>query len=146
MSNANTWTPSSSMARRTPLTSLKRMSEINLTPLMDLTFILLITFIITFPLIEHGISVNLPKGEARVVQSTEGQSISLDAKGGLYLNDSRISIESLAVSMKSVAESQPSTTIYVRADEGIAYGRVVAVLKVLHDAKISKMALVTSEE
>ena len=52
------------MARRTSLTSLKQISEINMTPLMDLTFILLITFIITFPLIEQGIAINLPKGKA----------------------------------------------------------------------------------
>ena len=53
------------MGRKTPLTSLKQISEINLTPLMDLTFILLITFIITFPLIEQGIPVKLPKGKAQ---------------------------------------------------------------------------------
>jgi biopolymer transport protein TolR len=122
------------------------MSEINLTPLMDLTFILLITFIITFPLMEHGISVNLPKGEASMVASTEGQSISLDKEGRLYLNDIEISMENLSVSMQQLAAAQPETTIYVRADESIDYGKVVAVLKILHDANITKMALVTREE
>ena len=52
------------MARKTALTSLSHISEINLTPLMDLTFILLITFVITFPLMEQGVSVNLPSGDA----------------------------------------------------------------------------------
>jgi biopolymer transport protein TolR len=134
------------MARRTPLTSLKRMSEINLTPLMDLTFILLITFIITFPLIEHGIAVNLPTGKTKVVPSSDGQSITLDAEGSLYLNDSEIRMESLSESMQQIAAAQPMTTVYVRADESIDYGRVVAVLKILHDANITRMALVTREE
>ena len=66
------------MARKTPLTSLKQISEINLTPLMDLTFILLITFIITFPLIEQGIPVDLPAGEAEELTPERARTITLD--------------------------------------------------------------------
>ena len=55
-------------------------------------------------------------------------------------------MENLAVSMQQLAAAQPETTIYVRADESIDYGKVVAVLKILHDANITKMALVTREE
>ena len=68
------------MARKTPQSSLKQISEINLTPLMDLTFILLITFIITFPLIEQGIAVNLPKGKAKELSEEEARTVTVDAQ------------------------------------------------------------------
>lgn len=134
------------MARKTPLTSLKRMSEINLTPLMDLTFILLITFIITFPLIEQGIPVNLPKASAKQVSPDESRSITLDSRGGVYLDDVPITLEQLARRMDELRDASPDLTVMVRADERIAYGKVVSVLKVLHDARITKMALVTESE
>ena len=78
------------MGRRTPVTSLKQISEINLTPLMDLTFILLITFIITFPLIEQGIQVNLPRAEASDLAPDRARTVSMDREGHLYLDDVRL--------------------------------------------------------
>ncbi len=134
------------MARHTPLTSLKQLSEINLTPLMDLTFILLITFIITFPLIEQGVPVNLPQGQANPLQPDESRSITIDKEGALFFDDHSITREELLDRLQKLALTQPNVTILVRADETIAYGEVVKVLKSLHDAKLSKMALVTQGE
>jgi biopolymer transport protein TolR len=134
------------MARHTPLTSLKQLSEINLTPLMDLTFILLITFIITFPLIEQGVPVNLPQGQANPLQPEESRSITIDKEGALFFDDHSITREELLDRLQKLALTQPNVTILVRADETIAYGEVVKVLKSLHDAKLSKMALVTQGE
>lgn len=131
------------MARHTPLTSLKQLSEINLTPLMDLTFILLITFIITFPLIEQGVPVNLPQGQANPLQPDESRAITVDKEGKLFFDDRAISYEELLERLKKLALTDPNVTILVRADESIAYGEVVKVLQALHGAKLSKMALVT---
>jgi biopolymer transport protein ExbD len=134
------------VARRTSLTSLKQISEINLTPLMDLTFILLITFIITFPLIEQGIPVNLPKARASEVVAPEARTITVAYKGDIFLDDIPISIEQLNVRMNELAVAEPDVSVLIRADERIQYGVVVKVLKVLHDAHIVKMALVTEAE
>jgi biopolymer transport protein TolR len=134
------------MARRTSLTSLKQISEINLTPLMDLTFILLITFIITFPLIEHGVQVNLPVGKASPVEAADTQTISLDAAGALFLNDRALSLDELRVAMASVALADAEAPVMVRADQSIAYGKVMVVLRLLHDAGLHRLALVTREE
>lgn len=131
---------------RTSLTTLKQMSEINLTPLMDLTFILLITFIITFPLIEHGIAVNLPVGEAKELDELRSRTITLDLQGRLYLDDIQIARERLAQEMRELGRAAPDTTVLVRADEGIRYGELVKVLKLLHDAALSRVALVTRAE
>ena len=134
------------MARRTPLTSLRRMSEINLTPLMDLTFILLITFVITFPLIEQGIPVNLPDGKATDLSSVEAQTITIDLEGGVYLEDVALTLDQLRERMNLLGQTAPSVTVFVRADESIRYGRLTEVLQILHGAHLSKLALVTRGE
>ena len=134
------------MARRTSLVSLNQISDINMTPLMDLTFILLITFIITFPLIEQGIAINLPKGRAADMQDIVSRSISLNLKNQLFLDDLPVSKEELVSAMMDVGVTEPDTTVYVRADRKLAYGEVVEIMRILHDANITKMALVTEAE
>jgi biopolymer transport protein TolR len=134
------------MARRTSLVSLNQISDINMTPLMDLTFILLITFIITFPLIEQGIPINLPKGKAADMMETQARSISLNLAKQLYLDDVPVSQDELRTAMAEIGTSDPNTTIYVRADRKLPYGDVVEVMKILHDANITKMALVTEAD
>ena len=134
------------MARRTPLTSLHQINEINLTPLMDLTFILLITFIITFPMIEQGIIVNLPVGAASEIKETQVRTITIDDKALLYLDDDPLTLEDLRAEMQILGETKPDTTVLVRADEALAYGRVMDILKILHEFKLSRMSLVTRAE
>ena len=132
--------------RRTSLVSLQQLSEINMTPLMDLTFILLITFIITFPLIEQGIAINLPKGKASEMPEQVSRTISLNIRNELYLDDIPIAREELVEAMQDVGLSEPDTTVYVRADRKLAYGDVVDIMRSLHDANITRMALVTEAE
>jgi biopolymer transport protein TolR len=134
------------MARKTPFSSLRQMSEINLTPMMDLTFLLLITFIITFPLVEQGIPVNLPKASAREVTSDKARTITLDMKGGVYLDDVPVSVDELRARVFEIVSADAGVSIMVRADERLAYGKVVEILKILHQANVVKMALVTESE
>jgi biopolymer transport protein TolR len=135
------------MARRkTSLIALKEISEINMTPLMDLTFILLITFIITFPLIEQGIPVNLPKGKAADLDNPDTRNITLNDQGILFLDDQAILKDDLIGEMQRTGQIMPDTTVYVRADQSIEYGRVAEVMKILYDAKITRMALVTQAD
>ena len=130
------------MARKTSLTSVQEMKEINLTPLMDLTFILLITFIITFPLIEQGVAINLPTGEGDPLETEKSLMVSVDKEGVYYLDEQRMSREDLSQSIQAAATADPNVTVLVRADESIEYGKVVEVVQILRAAKISKMALV----
>jgi len=134
------------VARKTPLTSLKRISEINLTPLMDLTFILLITFIITFPLIEQGIPINLPHGKAKELSPDRARTITVDKQGIVFLDDRQLTIAQLGERMTQLASANPDVMVLVRADEDIDYGVVVTVLRVLNDASITRLALVTQGE
>lgn len=134
------------MARRTSIKPLQELSEINMTPLIDLTFLLLITFIITMPMLEQGIPVNLPKGKARDLDQKDSRSITLDSTGGLFLDSAPVSLEQLGVEMKAAAAQDPDTTVMVRADDKLAYGRVVEVMRILNEAQITRMALVTTPD
>lgn len=134
------------MARRTTIKPLQQMSEVNMTPLIDLTFLLLITFIITMPLIEQGIPINLPKGETSPVDQAEARSITVDVGGQVFLDRVPVSMEGLAAELKIIAAAEPDAPVMVRADEQLHYGKVVEILRILHDARITRMALVTTPE
>ena len=131
------------MSRKSSLVSLNQISDINMTPLMDLTFILLITFIITFPLIEQGVSINLPKGNASTISETSSRTISINAEGSYYLDDDLLSQSELREFLLKLSSTQPDQVIFLRADQTLPYGKVMDLIRMLHDAKISRMALIT---
>jgi len=135
------------MGRRAPLTSLRRIGDINLTPLMDLTFILLITFIITFPLIEQGIPLDLPAGDAEARPADDHpREISIDREGRLYYEMQPVSPLELEDTLAALALAEPNVRVYVRADKAVDYGAVVRLLQALQDVKITRIALVTKAD
>lgn len=134
------------MARKASSRIQSPIGEINLTPLIDLTFLLLITFVITFPLVQSGIPVNLPRGKAPELPTQHKKTVTLDAKGLVYVDEDVCSFDKFTAAMLALGRTDPNTVILVRADEAIPYGQVVRVLRVLHDAKLAKMALVTQPE
>lgn len=132
------------MARRAPLTSIRRMGDINLTPLMDLTFILLITFIITFPLMEQGIPLDLPDGEPSPSQSEDSpREISINRQGQYFYETEEVTPLELEDKLVALAGQEPNVRVYVRADKAVDYGAVVQVLQALQDVNITRVALVT---
>jgi biopolymer transport protein ExbD len=129
--------------RKTSLVSIREVCDINMTPMMDLTFILLITFIITFPMIEKGISVDLPKGKSGELKSKDkARSIVITANGDLLLDNQSISKDELT----KVMTANPADLIYVSADLAVNYGRVAETAEILRAAGVKQMALVTSGE
>ena len=134
------------MRRRSSLINLSQISDINMTPLMDLTFILLITFIITFPLIEQGIAINLPKGKTTDLSEKISRSISINANNNIYIDDRPITQNELENILNNIGSTQPETTIFIRADQKLAYGKVMEIMRILHSANITSMALVTEAE
>ena len=134
------------MSRRSSLVSLNQISDIKMTPLMDLTFIILITFIITFPLIEQGVSINLPKGNASTISETSSRTISINAEGSYYLDDDLLSQSELREFLLQLSSTQPDQVIFLRADQTLPYGKVMDLIRMLHDAKISRMALITEAD
>ena len=134
------------MARRTSIIKLNQISDINMTPLMDLTFILLITFIITFPLIEQGLTINLPRGEASNLPNDNSKSISLNIKNEIFYDGEQIGKVELIATLQKEVKNNPDMTFFVRADQALPYKNVMDLMRILNDANISKMALVTQVE
>ena len=126
------------MARRTSLVSLNQISDINMTPLMDLTFILLITFIITFPLIEQGISINLPKGQAQELPEVTSVAIALDARGKLYVDERAVTEEELLKVVSERVAQTPELTL-LRADQSLSYGGM-RLMQLFHQAYLHRIA------
>ena len=131
------------MARRTSLVSLNQISDINMTPLMDLTFILLITFIITFPLIEQGISINLPKGQAQELPEVTSVAIALDAGGKLYVDERAVTEEELLAVVSERVAQTPELTLFLRADQSLSYGEVMRLMQLFHQADLHRIALIS---
>lgn len=131
------------MARRTSLVSLNQISDINMTPLMDLTFILLITFIITFPLIEQGISINLPKGQAQELPEVTSVAIALDARGKLFLDERAVTEEELLEVVSERVAQTPELTLFLRADQSLSYGEVMRLMQLFHQADLHRIALIS---
>ena len=119
------------------------MSDPNMTPLIDLTFLLLITFIITFPMLEQGISIKLPRGKTEKIEQNKSQAITVALDGKVYFNNREISADELENELRLLAEQDPQPPVLVRCDERVEYGTLMKTLKLLHTCKISRMALVT---
>jgi len=131
------------MARKTTLMQTQLIGEVNLTPLMDLTFILLITFIITFPLLESGIPVSLPKAKGTPIEDQETVMVTVDAEGSWFFDSMAVTEESLAAEARYLRDQKPETLVLLRGDEGLSYGSLIEVMQILKENGIQKISLVT---
>ncbi|MBR3085482.1 MAG: biopolymer transporter ExbD [Kiritimatiellae bacterium] len=121
----------------------KAISDVNMTPLIDLTFLLLIAFILAFPAIEQGIRMQLPKANAEKIEEKKSRTISIRYGGGLFLDNRETDAAGLSEALAGIAAEEPQPPVLVRCDERVEYGEMMKTLRLLHDAKITRMALVT---
>ena len=122
---------------------IKIIAEVNMTPLIDLTFLLLIAFILAFPMIEQGIKIQLPKANTDKLQEKKSQTITIKYAGGIFLNDREVSREALEEALTTIAKEDPQPPVLVRCDERVDYGEMMKTLRLLHSCHITRMALVT---
>jgi len=134
------------MSKRLSRSTIRPISTMNLTSMMDCVWLLLITFIITFPMIEQAVPVNLPKASAKSVPpETKSATVTVDTEGRIYVGNVIYSEEALENHLKDLYSKNPEVLILVRGDEKVAYGHIVTVLKIIRDAGITRMSLVTRE-
>ena len=138
---ANLSSRSSGRSRRAP------MAEINVTPLVDVMLVLLIIFMITAPLLVAGVPVDLPESRARALdQEAKPVQIALDGEGKLFIDDTAVSDAELAQRLAAIAaqpEPAEGRRIYLRADKGLDYGKVMRVMGELNRAGLNRVALVS---
>jgi len=120
------------------------MNEINMTPLVDVMLVLLIIFIITVPVMKHSVNIDLPRAtnEQQLIKP-ETVRLSVDAEGGYYVNDTKISDEELAPRLKSAAAQNPQPDLHIRGDKSVRYERVAQAMAAAQQAGLRKIGFIT---
>ena len=118
------------------------MSEINVTPLVDVMLVLLIIFMITAPLMQVGVPVDLPKTSAQQVGGKdEPLVVSVNAKDEIYLGETKHELEELRTKLKAVHNEKPDQRVFIRGDKTINYGRMMEVMGVVIDSGFRQLGL-----
>lgn len=117
------------------------LSEINVTPLVDVMLVLLIIFMVTAPLLQQGIDVNLPKAKGKDLPPEERINIIIKRDGVIYMNDTPMTISDLGQKLRVISRANPN--IFLKADKDVPYGLVVEVMGEIKEAGIERLGMVT---
>ena len=121
------------------------MSEINVTPFVDVMLVLLIVFMVTAPLLTVGVPVDLPKVKASALTDQKDPiEITIKLDGTLYLGESEVEVENLIPRLKAITDQNTEARIYIRGDRVVAYGRIMEIMSLINSAGYIKVALVTA--
>ncbi len=120
------------------------ISEINVTPLVDVMLVLLIIFMITSPMLVAGISVDLPETQAAPLSGQdEPLTVTIDKQGVIYILETAVETGSLVDKLKAITQEKMETRIFVRGDKSVSYGQIADVLTTINAAGFTKVALIT---
>ena len=121
-----------------------QMSEINVTPFVDVMLVLLIVFMVTAPLLTVGIKVDLPKVKATALTDIKDPiEITVKLDGEVYIGETKVEIENLIPRLNAITEQNTEARIYIRGDRVVAYGRVMEIMSIINSAGYIKVALIT---
>ena len=121
-----------------------RMSDINVTPMVDVMLVLLIIFMVTAPLLTSGITLDLPKGDGKVIQgSDKALDISITAKGKIFVADKDYKKAEVIPKVKAITKNNPNMRIIISGDKNVSYGQVIELMGMLRSAGFTKVGLKT---
>ena len=122
------------------------MSEINVTPFVDVMLVLLIIFMVTAPMMIQGVAVSLPEATSAPLPAVQEQLVvSIDKNNQVYINEFRVGVENLKEKVIQITKNQKADEIYLRADKTVAYGMVVYVMSEIKGAGIEKLGMITED-
>ena len=120
------------------------MSEINVTPFVDVMLVLLIVFMVTAPLLTVGIKVDLPKVKATALTDIKDPiELTVKLDGEVYIGESKVEVENLIPRLNAITEQNTEARIYIRGDRVVAYGRIMEIMSIINLAGYIKVALIT---
>ncbi|MCX5718361.1 MAG: protein TolR [Nitrospirae bacterium] len=117
------------------------MSEINVTPFVDVMLVLLVIFMITAPLLQQGIDVNLPKAKGKDLPPEERITLVIKKGGTIYMNENPVSLAEMKRKLEAISKLNPN--VFLKADKDVPYGVIVEVMGEIKDAGIEKLGMVT---
>jgi biopolymer transport protein TolR len=121
-------------------------ADVNVTSLVDVMLVLLIIFMITAPMMQGGVDVELPRAEARPLSPKEGMVVSVNRDGRIFIDQTPVSYNDFRVTFKSLVTTRKPQGVYLQADTHVPYGQVVRVLAIIRGAGIQNVGLVAQEE
>lgn len=126
--------------------SYRALSEINVTPLVDVMLVLLIVFMVTAPLLTTGVHVNLPKTDAAPLNQNDDKplEVSIDGKGQIYLQETPVELAALVPRLNAITQENHDTKIYIRGDRANSWGTMMEVLGAIGGAGFTKVGLVST--
>ena len=123
------------------------MSDINVTPLVDVMLVLLIIFMVTAPMMMQGVDIDLPEATADSIASEkEPLTITIDKESQVYINNYKVQVDTLQEKLMKIREGRADTEVYLKADKSVAYGMVVKVMSLIKGAGIDKLGMVTEPD
>lgn len=117
------------------------LSEINVTPFVDVMLVLLVIFMVTAPLLQQGVDVNLPKAKGRDLPPEERISLVIKKDRTLYMNETPVTMAAMHEKLKAISKMNPN--VFLKADKDVPYGLVVEVMGEIKDAGIEKLGMIT---
>jgi biopolymer transport protein ExbD len=136
------------MRRYSQRQSLSSLSEINITPLLDLAFVLLIIFMITTPLLENSMSLIIPSSAAKSppVASSQVQTVSIDRNEAIRFNNQIVDLESLTAQLIEIKRANPDVAVVIRPDRDLPVQKLITLMDALQRAQITKVGIATRAE
>jgi biopolymer transport protein TolR len=123
------------------------MSEINVTPMVDVMLVLLIIFMVAAPLLTVGVPIELPQSQGKQLESNhEPLTISVSSNGDVFIGETKVALDEIAEKLKAIAKNGVDEQIFVRGDKGISYGQVMLVMGRISAGGFKKVSLVTEVE
>lgn len=131
--------------RRAQRRAYRALADINIANLVDVVLVLLIIFMISAPLLQSGIEVDLPQTRAAAVnEQAEGIVVTIDRKGGIFINDVWAKQEDFEDRLKDVLKSKGTSTVYLRADSTVMYGLAIGIIGRMKEIGVEEIGLVTA--
>jgi biopolymer transport protein ExbD len=123
------------------------MNEINMTPLVDIMLVLLVIFIITIPVMQHAVNIDLPRASNQVnTAKPEAIRVDVDASGAYFWNDAPIQENDLATKLAAAASAEPQAELHIRGDRAVRYERVARVMAAAQRAGVKKIGFITEPD
>jgi biopolymer transport protein TolR len=144
---ASLQTKTKSRGRRTG-GSYRPMAEINVTPFVDVMLVLLIVFMVAAPLLTAGVPIDLPDSQAKPIEQEDVKPIEISVSNDdkIYIGETEVELDKLIPLLSAMTDGQADRRIYIRADQGLQYGRVMGVIGAVSGAGFNKVALISENK